>query len=409
MPALKKLKDWEFKGKLVDTLVLARLSNTNRPMHPRCPTVVWDEHSQKNKMIGPHTLMNLGYYANAHKGDFGESAGWETYSDDMLHYCGQDVTVNVAVYRFLQRQLLGFSPYCIQLEMDVAGYMAQQQSNGWKFDIQKAEELEAELAEKVWELETKVHETFKPLPKFIKIVQPRNKKDGSLSSVGLKFLLGYADTVPNPEETVGAQGTVVYTSGAFSRIDWPEFNLGSRQQIADQLISRGWKPTVRTEKGSIIINEPVLQAIENKYPEAKLLGEYFMVSKRQSMLKNWIESFNSETGRLHGYVNSLGAVTGRMTHSKPNLAQVPSTRIHPKTKEVLWGFDGAYGADCRALFIVPKGFKQVGCDASGLELRCLAHYMGDEKYTDTVINGDIHTANQIAAGLPTRNQAKTFI
>jgi DNA polymerase I-like protein with 3'-5' exonuclease and polymerase domains len=51
----------------------------------------------------------------------------------------------------------------------------------------------------------------------------------------------------------------------------------------------------------------------------------------------------------------------------------------------------------------------VGCDASSLELRCLAHYMRDDDYTKEVVEGDIHTANQKAAGLETRDQAKTFI
>ena len=57
----------------------------------------------------------------------------------------------------------------------------------------------------------------------------------------------------------------------------------------------------------------------------------------------------------------------------------------------------------------------VGADASGLELRMLAHYMGDENYVKTVTEGsskdgtDVHTVNQRAAGLSTRDQAKTFI
>jgi len=54
----------------------------------------------------------------------------------------------------------------------------------------------------------------------------------------------------------------------------------------------------------------------------------------------------------------------------------------------------------------------VGADASGLELRCLAHYLalfGDKEYAVTVTTGDIHTANQKAAGLPTRDSAKTFV
>ena len=39
----------------------------------------------------------------------------------------------------------------------------------------------------------------------------------------------------------------------------------------------------------------------------------------------------------------------------------------------------------------------------------LAHYMGDKEYTNEILNGDIHTANQTAAGLSERSQAKTFI
>jgi DNA polymerase I-like protein with 3'-5' exonuclease and polymerase domains len=68
-----------------------------------------------------------------------------------------------------------------------------------------------------------------------------------------------------------------------------------------------------------------------------------------------------------------------------------------------------YGHECRDLWTVEKGYKLVGIDASGLELRMLAHYMNDDAYTNEVVSGDIHTANQTAAGLQTRNQAKTFI
>ncbi len=407
MPALKKLYDFEFSGKLMDTLVMSRLSNTNRSLHPKCPTTVWDEHNQKKKIVGPHTLMNLGYYAKANKGDFGEDAGWETFSEEMLLYCQQDVRVNVEVYNLLRKELSGFTEYSIELEMDIAGYIAQQQSNGWYFNIRGACELSAQLAEKIQELEDEVHKTFKPLPKQIKEIQPRALKAGGVSSVGLKFLEDFKDLIPEPDYIEGQYGRE-YLSGSFTRIDWPEFNLGSRQQIAEQLLHRGWKPKVLTDNGNIVVNEPVLDAIRDQFPEATLLADYFMVTKRMSMITSWIENFNDDTNRIHGYVNTLGAVTGRMTHSGPNLAQVPASKVDKEGK-LLWGFEGAYGADCRALFTVPEGRKQIGCDASGLELRCLAHYMNDPEYTDLILTGDIHTANQHAAGLDFRNQAKTFI
>jgi len=85
-----------------------------------------------------------------------------------------------------------------------------------------------------------------------------------------------------------------------------------------------------------------------------------------------------------------------MSHQSPNMAQVPAVY-------------SPYGKECRELWITNKGYKLVGVDASGLELRMLAHYMNDKEYTHEIINGDIHTANQIRTGLESRDEAKTFI
>lgn len=408
LPALKKLYGFEFKGKLLDTLIMSRLSNTNRPMHPKCPTTVWDEHQQKNKSVGNHTLMNLGYWAGVNKGDFGESAGWEVFTEEMLEYCTQDVKVNVAIFFMLLKELQGFSDYSIELEMDIAGYVSSQQLAGWMFDLRAGYILQAELQEKIFELEQEVLRTFKPLPKGVREVQPRVKmSDGTVSSVGLKFLEDWESLIPVPEYVDGNLG-VEYTSGSFTRIDWPEFNLGSRKQIGEQLMFRGWEPTELTVTGHPIVDESVLENIKDKFPEAALLADFFLLNKKLGMVTGWLDNYNDTTQRIHGYVNSLGAVTGRMTHSSPNLAQVPSAKVD-KEGHLIYGYEGQYGADCRRLFTVPKGYKLVGCDASGLELRCLAHYMNDAAYTDLILHGDIHTANQHAAGLAQRGQAKTFI
>ena len=365
IPALDKLFGFKFKGQVLDTLLLSRLSNPNRPLHPKCPPKVWDEHNQKYKVVGPHTLMNLGYYAGVNKGDFGESAGWECFSEDMLEYCEQDVKVTTQVFNYLLKELNGFSDECIELEHQFNYRIQQQMRQGWYFNIDKAHELEAELLVKMMELEEEVQQTFKPLAKAIKLIQPRKLKAGGLSSVGLKFLIGYEDVIPVPDTVDGLYG-IEYISGEFTRIDWPEFNLGSRQQIAEQLLHRGWKPKELTDNGNIIVNEKVLGDISGKFKEAKLLADYFMVSKRKSMVSSWIDNYNADTGRIHGYVNTLGAGTRRCTHSGPNLAQVPASRTD-KAGNLLYGFDGGYGADCRSLFTVPTGYKQVGCDASGLK------------------------------------------
>ena len=112
-------------------------------------------------------------------------------------------------------------------------------------------------------------------------------------------------------------------------------------------------------------------------------------------MKSWVEAVE-EDGRVHGAVISTGAITGRMSHRNPNMAQVP-------------GVYSPFGTECRACWTVADGHKLVGIDASGLELRMLAHYMANEEYINEIINGDIHTANQKSAGLESRDKAKTFI
>jgi DNA polymerase-1 len=356
IPVLEQLLDADFsKCKVTDTLVMSRLAEPSRQ--------------------GGHSLENWGQLLNQPKG---EHSDWNNFSQDMVEYCKQDVRVNELVYQRLLRDLANFRTESLVLEGQVQGIISKQIKNGWLVDQGKAFVLLAELKEKKMDLEDRVHEKFRPLPTFIKQVSPKVKKDGTYSIVGLKFLGEQWHTAVAP----------------FSRLDYPEFNLGSRQQIGRYLKHFGWKPETFTEKGQPIVDERVLNKVKG-IPEAELIGEYLMVQKRIAQIQSWLDAVQQD-GRVHGYVNANGAVTGRMTHSSPNVAQVPAG-------------SAPYGQQCREVWTVPLGYKLVGMDASGLELRMLAHYMNDEAYTNEILTGDIHTANQLAAGLETRNQAKTFI
>lgn len=341
--------------RLTDTLVLSRLFNPS--------------------LEGGHSLREWGIRLKLHKGDYDD---WSQLTEEMVDYCVQDVEVTYATYNYLTDKLKPFGDQSIELEHKVQEIIASQIENGWLLDQKQAMDLLGTLYEKKIELESTVRDTFKPLPVFVKEIIPKYKKDGSLSNVGLKFLGDCIDLV----------------GGQFSRIDYPEFNLGSRQQIGKYLQWFGWKPQEFTETGQPIVDEKVLSGVKD-IPEAQLIGEYLLVQKRIAQVESWMDAVESD-GRVHGYVNAIGAVTGRMTHSSPNMAQVPA------------GYS-PYGKECRSCWIVPKGYKLVGCDASGLELRMLAHYMNDAAYTKEILHGDIHTANQTAAGLATRDQAKTFI
>jgi DNA polymerase I-like protein with 3'-5' exonuclease and polymerase domains len=261
--------------------------------------------------------------------------------------------------------------------MDIHSIIHKQVENGWTINERKANLLLGDLRQKLFDVETKVRKRFNPLATYVKEITPKFNKDGKMSSVGLKWYEDWEDVI----------------CGTFSRIDWPQFNLGSRKQIARYLQHFGWKPLKFTDKGNIIVNESVLTGV--KIPEAKLIAEYLMLQKRVAQVQSWVDAIDID-GRVHGYVNSCGAVTGRMTHSSPNVAQVPASY-------------SPYGEECREVWTVPEGKKLVGVDASGLELRMLAHYMKDKEYINEILHGDIHTANQMASGLQSRDSAKTFI
>ena len=339
---------------VVDTLVLSRLYNP--------------------QMEGGHSLRAWGERLGFRKGDHDD---WSTLSDEMIEYCERDLDVTAKLYTELTEKLEEFQGESIELEHEVQRIITEQEKTGWKLDVKRAFDIQAKLKQRSMEVEREVHKTFTPLPVFDKEVTPKYNKDGSLSVVGLKFL--------------GDRYTDV--AGPFSRVSFPEFNLGSRQQIARHLQFFGWKPKLFTEKGQAIVDEGVLSRVD--IPEAKLIAEYLLIQKRTAQVQSWIEAVE-EDGRVHGRVNPIGAVTGRMTHSSPNMAQVPASY-------------SPYGTECRECWTVPKGYRLVGIDASGLELRMLAHYMNDEEYTNEVTNGDVHTTNQKNAGLATRDLAKTFI
>ena len=132
-----------------------------------------------------------------------------------------------------------------------------------------------------------------------------------------------------------------------------------------------------------------------------MLLDYEIVNDRLEKLVlgrvSWIGSVKKD-GRIHGKVHTLGTVSRRCSHSSPNIAQVPAVYT-------------LYGKECRELFIAPEDCVMVGCDASGLELRCLAHYLhpyDNGKFALEVVSGDIHSRNAKAFGCD-RDLAKTLI
>jgi DNA polymerase I-like protein with 3'-5' exonuclease and polymerase domains len=351
IPALDLLLGWKPKPhqRILDTLVLSRLA------WPDISTDDWrrvsaDEYPKT--LVGRHSLKAWGFRLGMRKDDWGETTDWKECSPEMISYCLRDTEVTLELWNAIKGERL--SKDAVALEHDFSREIHRMQENGFAFDRDSAVTLCQTLGGRKEELLEQLQQTFPPRVEVLK-----------------------TKTKTHP------------------------FNPGSRMDIARGLRElRGWQPKDFTADGRPKVDEAVLSQLD--YPEAKLLLEYLMVLKRLGQVATGDEAWMKlvrEDGRIYGSVNPNGALTGRCTHRRPNMAQVPGNR-------------SPYGKECRGLFIAPPGRTLVGADASGLELRCLAHYMAaydGGAYATVLVEGDIHTANQKAAGLDTRDQAKVFI
>ena len=339
-------------GICFDAPVLRKSWNITMKQNQMCDTLVLSRLLSPS-LEGGHSLAAWGGRLGFPKGDFSD---WDAgYSAEMEAYCIQDTLVTEKLYLHLTTELTRnkFEERSIKLEHNVQAVIAKQEESGFKLNERDAIILLSTLQNKLVVLETELQNIF-PTKTILRVSEKTGKP--------LKPII-------------------------------EPFNPGSRKQIGERLQEKGWKPDKYTETGQPIVDEGTLEGLD--FPEAKAIAEYLLLQKRIAQIQSWLKVVQPD-GRVRGKVITNGAVTGRMTHHSPNMAQVPSC-------------DSPYGEDCRDLWIVEKGYKLVGIDASGLELRMLAHYMEDDAYIYEVTQGDIHTANQKAAGLETRSQAKTFI
>src|SRR5262249_12557023 len=152
------------------------------------------------------------------------------------------------------------------------------------------------------------------------------------------------------------------------RAQFPQIkNWNSRTQIAALLEARGWKPERRTEKtGQPVIDDELLEALPQIYPEFDGLAEHYILGRRLGHLvygkRSWLGSVGRD-GRIHGGVIHIGTPHSRAKHLEPNLAQVPN----PKKGK-------PFATECRALFRASNDWVFVTCDQAGLQDRAFAHY-----------------------------------
>jgi DNA polymerase-1 len=390
LPVLRKLADCRntWSG-CVDTLVCSRLRNH------------WG--------INDHSLEawgeRLGYSKIHFPPEEFNPYGPVDYKR-LEEYCKRDVEVTEKLWEKLTPFISNTRYHkALALEHFSAQDCSEMQQNGFQFNVENARKLAVELDERLEVLDAEMQEDFPPKKIEEEFIPKRDNKTK-----------GYKAGVP------------------FTKVTYKAFNPRSTKDRIERLWECGWKPVDKT-KGHIQnrdkdkeahykfygwkTNEANLDTLPTDAPEgARKLVEYLVLSSRRSTLEEWFNAYNKTTGRIHGNFKHIGAWTHRKAHSAPNMGNIPSPpdtggKEYEELTEVQ-RINVDYNARMREFWEVPTGKRLVGVDAEGIQLRILAHYVGNPEYTESIVNGrkedesDIHNVNKRALGLPhlTRDHAK---
>ena len=397
LPVLEKLFNWRpnENTKIIDTLVMSRLANPDRP-----------KPSRYTGKAGPHSLDAWGCRAGKSK-LFNEE--WGSFSSNILRRCRQDVEINEFVYYTVSNELKSFSQESVELEHTIAKIITKQELYGIRFDLYRAKEYVNQLQSIIDDIDKEV---VPKLPKGCEAIgRPVTAPFTKVGKYKQNVVKYYTD-----ESGEVCDEDLNNVAGPFSKIRFFDFPVNSSEKIKLYLLDNGWKPEkwnfskLKNERTSPKL-EGDFEGVEGDIPNK--IKKRITIRHRKSQIEGWIKNCNKINDNLYTLpagANSCGTPTGRMKHN--TVVNIPKANTNKETGELEWDINKqevVFGTQMRSLFIPRDGYVLVGHDAKGLELRMLAHYMNDPAFTYELLNGDPHSFNQMKAGLETRAQAKTFI
>lgn len=275
------------------------------------------------------------------------------------------------------------------------------QDNGFPLDIDECNKQLGELQREI----DKIDESILPL------IPPKPKQDKTTITKVFKLNGDYTKQV---SDWLGQQTKPnIEVCGSFNRIEFVPINLDSSKQVNEWLLDNGWEPKTWNYKkdkagkeikdyyGNKIKTSPKLteedyETLKGLGPAAKLISDRRQYTHKRNQIKGFLRDVRPD-GTVPSMVNTLGAATGRMTHSK--IVNVPAPR------------EGAFWPTMRKVFYAPEGYKVVGADADQCQVRALSHYMNDQEFQEALLNGDkeagtdMHSLNARRAGV-SRSHAK---
>lgn len=345
-----------------DMRVLNKLWHCNIPLKIVTDTIIWSRIDDAKREKG-HSLREWGQYLGNYKDHYED---WSKWTQEMEDYCKQDTNVTESVYKFLKPRIDRVPKETVRREHVCQYLLEEQKDYGFLFNVEECLRLKAEIDADYNKLLKEIVEDFPPVKKIVRNYTPRYNKDGSMCAVSQRIINS------DVAEPVG--------DGTYNIIEWVDFDINSPSQIVERL-KPYWHPVIFNKpradgKCTPKVCPENLETVSTEAPESiQKIVRCKIDTSRSTLLQSFLDA-TDDKGRLHGTVTSIGAATHRMAHTKPNTANVPSS--------------GLYGENIRALFIAPKGYKIVGCDAAGIQLRALASYVKDPDLVHQILNGDIH-------------------
>jgi len=356
IPVLGTLFNFRPKGRLTDTLVLSRLFNPDRE--------------------GGHSLESWGERLKFSKGEFND---FTRYSERMLEYCRTDVLLTEQVHRVLSNDIPEWGE-SVELEHRSADIIARQSDYGFYFDQVAANKLLEDVIRQINDIDNDLigHHHLRVIP-------------GTTVNKPFKISGQLAVATHRAIDSVGLSDSSI--AGPFSTFVYDKINLDSDQQLKEYLLEIGWKPDEYTPTGLPKVTTSSLEAFTPIGPKVLLRGQ---LAHRRGQIEGLLK-FVRDDGRISGGANPCGTNTGRMRHRR--IVNIPKTNVF-------------LGHEIRSLFTATPGKILVGYDAKQLELRILAHYIGDKSYADRIISGnkqdDVHVLAARAAGSTDRDLGKTI-
>lgn len=385
-PTLKKVLNYEYHGKVVDTLIMSRLLSPKRvlPVHAAIRTA------------GPHSIYAWGVRVGVDKPEHDD---WSRFSADMLHRCTEDVEINRLVYlRLLEEAEKSGGKWkkAFLLSFKLFQNLQEQEEFGWYMDQAQMHENVRVLTEMMDKLEAEI------TPQLPYITEPlETSHKGEFNYVKKPFLKS-GELNRFVDAYLAGSPWHSNVSGPFSRIVFRPVDINSRNETVAFLLNAGWEPLEWNYGDDGERTSPKLskddpfEGVEGEV--GNLVAKRVQCRHRKSLIEGLFKLLR-EDGRIASSIAGV-AVTGRMQHR--GIVNIP-------------GAKSFFGAELRRMFSCPVGKVLVSTDSDGNQLRQLAARMNDPGYMEALCNGnkddgtDLHSVNQRAAGLDSRDDAKTFI